>query len=293
MTWLRPKVSLAIEITNACNLQCSFCYMIRERRMKSEFISLDKFENILRIYRPFYLQITGGEATMHPNFIEILRTASRYVLKTKVSSNGILIENYINDFLTFSNPPDIGISLDAPNVLHDVIRNRKGLFRNILQTLKLLKAKNIPHTLAMTVFGKKDLPNLPEGNLHLVEDMILFCEKFHLFVNFQPYSPAKNETRIALGKKLLESKSKYIMNTIPYRKMLINGNWITCRYNWTNIAINSAGNRLPTMFQNCFLCSDCAQCYYSCVWEPSLITSRQLLQTAASIIRQGLYFKFL
>lgn len=288
LTWVRPKLSLIFEVTNACNLRCPFCYVIREDRMKKEFISLDRYEHILRVYRPLYLQITGGEATVHPNFIELIKIASKYTIRTQVSSNGLLIEKYIDDLLTLPHKPAFGISLDAPNELHDTIRNRKGLFRRIIRTIRLLKKNKIPHALAMTVFGKNDIPNLPEGNLHLVDEMLSFCEKLQLNINIQPFSPAQKETRIALGKLLFKSKSRFIVNSIPYRRLLIDGNWNMCRYSWTNISINSKGLQLPTQQNNCYFCSDCSKCYYSCVWEPSLITSSKFLPTVTSFIKQGL-----
>ncbi|MHA1649573.1 MAG: radical SAM protein [Candidatus Helarchaeota archaeon] len=293
LTRIRPKLSLIFEVTNACNLRCPFCYVIREDRMKKEHIPLEKYEYVLKIYRPLYLQMTGGEATIHPDFIELLKIASKYVMKIQVSSNGLIIHKYIDQLLELPEIPAIGISLDAPNETHDIIRNRKGLFKRLLKNIKLLKENKIPHALAMTVFGKNDIPNLPEGNLHLVEDMISFAEEFKLFINIQPFSPAQKETRVALGKILLKSKSRYIINSIPYRKLLINGNWYHCRYNWTNISINSRGNQLPTFPNNCYFCDDCSKCYYSCVWEPSLITSRHFLPTVRSFLKQGMSLNIL
>ena len=294
LTRLRPKLSLIFEVTNACNLRCPFCYVIREERLKQQHIPLDKYEHILKIYRPLYLQITGGEATVHPDFLELLRIAAKYTLEMQISSNGVLIEKHLDDLLKLKKTPAVGLSLDAPSDLHDQIRNRKGLFKRILRAIKLLKVNKVSHALAMTVFGKDDIPNLPKGNLHLVEDMISFCEKLQLYVNIQPFSPAKKETRITLGKKLLKSKSKYIINSIPYRKLLINGNWFyigkstDCRYNWTNVSISSKGLQLPTTPNNCYFCDDCTKCYYSCVWEPSLITSRHFFPTVRSFLKQGL-----
>ncbi|NVM52554.1 MAG: radical SAM protein [Candidatus Helarchaeota archaeon] len=299
MSHIRPKLSLIFEVTNACNLQCPFCYVIREDRMKKQFISLERYEHVLKVYRPLYLQITGGEATVHPKFIDLLKIASKYVLEMQISSNGVLLEKYINDLLELPKIPAIGISLDAPSELHDSIRNRKGLFRRILKHIKLLKQHKIPHALAMTIFGKNDISNLPEGNLHLVDEMISFCERLHLFVNIQPFSPAKRETRVALGKKLLKSKSRYLINSKPYRKLLISGNWFAtgktsqCKYTWTNVSINSRGFQLPTQPNNCYFCDSCEECYYSCVWEPSLITSRHFLPTVRSFLKQGLSLNIL
>jgi len=288
LSWLRPKYGVLFEVTNACNLHCPFCFVIQKNRMKNEFIPLERFEQILRTYRPLILQITGGEVSIHPHFIDLIKIASKYAIRTQISSNGLMLEQYIDDLIELPRKFAFGISLDAPNEVHDIIRNRKGLFKRVLETIKLFKKNRIPHSLHVVIFGKKDIPNLPEGNLHLVEKMLSFCQRYQLNANFQPYSPTQKEARATLGKILLESKSPYIINSIPYRKLLINGNWKTCRYNWTSISIDARGYRLPTMPGNCFFCSDCAKCYYSCVWEASLMTSTQFFQAVTGIVKPAL-----
>ncbi|MHC1592041.1 MAG: radical SAM protein [Candidatus Helarchaeales archaeon] len=286
---LRPKWSVIFEVTNDCNLRCPFCYVIREKRLKRTHVSLEDFEKVLKIYKPLYLQMTGGEATIHPEFIKLIKISFKYVLVSmQISTNGLLVHKYVKELASMKRKPIIGISLDAPNELHDTIRNRKGLFNRIMKTVYLLKENQIPHAFATTIFGKGDIPNLPEGNLHLVDDIIALSEKLQVSINLQPFSPAKKETRIVLGKKLLKSRSKYIVNSIPYRKMLIDGNWTKCRYRWTHVSINSRGKELPVMKDNCYFCDDCSKCYYSCVWEPTLLTSSKFLPAAGSLLKQGL-----
>ncbi|NHI92025.1 MAG: radical SAM protein [Candidatus Lokiarchaeota archaeon] len=291
--WMRPKWSVIFEVTDNCNLRCPFCYVIREMRLKRRNVDLETYERVLKIYRPLYLQMTGGEATIHPNFIDLIKISQKYaLLQTQVSTNGLVLHKYIDVISKLKKKPTIGISLDAPNELHDDIRNHKGLFKRIVKTIFLLKEKKIPHAIACTVFGRADIPILPEGTLDIVEDTIKFCEKLNIAVNFQPFNPCKRETRVELGKKLLRTKSKNVINSNPYRNMLVHGNWhqfkSMCRYNWTNVSINSKGKRLPTFQKNCYFCEDCSKCYYSCVWEPSLLTSHKFLSTAKSLLDQAL-----
>lgn len=291
--WMRPKWSVIFEVTDNCNLRCPFCYVIREERLKQQHVDLEIFKRVLKIYRPLYLQMTGGEATTHPNFIELLKISEKYALfQTQVSTNGLIVHKFIDEISKLKRKPAIGISLDAPNEFHDEIRQRKGLFKRIMKTIFLLKQNNIPHAFACTIFGKEDIPSLPEGTLHLIDDMIKLAEELNVTVNFQPFNPCKPETRIALGKKLLRTKSKYVINSKPYRKMLVQGTWhqfkSMCRYNWTNVSINSKGKQLPTFKDDCYFCNDCSKCYYSCVWEPSLLTSRKFLSTAKSLLDQAL-----
>jgi len=267
--------------------------VIREERLKQQHVDLTTYEKVLKIYRPLYLQITGGEATTHPKFMDLLKIAQKYALvQTQLTTNGLIIHKFIDEITKMKKKPAIGISLDAPSELHDDIRKRKGLFKRIMKTIYLLKQNNIPHAFSCTVFGKGNLPELPNGTIHLVEDMIDFCEKINVTINFQPFNPCERETRIALGKKLLNTKSKYVINSKPYRKMLVIGNEhhfkSMCRYNWTNVSINSKGNQLPTFQNKCYFCDDCSKCYYSCVWEPSLLTSHKFLSTAKSLLDQAL-----
>ena len=237
--------------------------------------------------------MTGGEATTHPNFIELLKISQKYALfQTQVSTNGLIVHKFIDAISKLKRKPAIGISLDAPNELHDEIRKRKGLFKRIMKTILFLKQNKIPHAFACTIFGKDDIPSLPEGTLNLIDGMIKLAEELNVTINFQPFNPCKPETRISLGKKLLKTKSKYVINSKPYRKMLVQGTWnqfkSMCRYNWTNVSMNSKGKQLPTFKDECYFCNDCSKCYYSCVWEPSLLTSRKFLSTAKSLLDQAL-----
>lgn len=291
LSWVRPKLSIMFEVTNACNLRCPFCYVLREHRMKNQFIPLDRFEKILNSYRPLLLHLTGGEVTLHPQFIELIKIASKYTLRTQIASNGLNIEKFIDSLIKLPKKPAFGIALDAPNELHDIIRGKKGLFRTILRTFLNLRKARIQHSLHVTVFGKNDLPFLPEGNLHLIDEMLSFCERFQLNANFQPFVPTQRETRIALGKKLLKSKSRYIINSIPYRKLLINGLSDTCRYNWTLISISARGYHLPTKIGNCYLCSDCSKCFFNCAWEPSLLTSIHFPRIILGLVKTALSVK--
>lgn len=288
VSWVRPKLSIMFEVTNACNLACSFCYILREHRMRNQFIPLDRFEQILKSYRPLYLQLTGGEVILHPHFIELIKIASKYTKRTQISTNGLILEKFIESLIKLPKKPSFGIALDAPNELHDIIRNKKGLFRTILKTFVSLRKAGIQHSLHVTVFGKNDLPDFPDGNLYLVDEMLSFCEKLQLTANFQPYAPTQKETRVTLGKILLKSKSRFIINSIPYRKSLINRNWKTCKYDWTVPCISARGYHLPTKIGNCYLCPDCAKCYFNSAWEPSFLTSRQFPRTILGLMKPAL-----
>jgi len=97
-----------LEITNNCNLNCSFC--IKNNRIK-KFISIDDYKLILNKLKPYtkYLYFhVSGEPLLHPNINELINIASKnfYV---NITTNGYLIKR-IKDNL---NIRQINISLHS------------------------------------------------------------------------------------------------------------------------------------------------------------------------------------
>ncbi len=281
-------LSVICEVTDFCNLKCSFCY--ESVRRKKRHISPKVFKLVLRKFRPLYLQITGGEATLHPEFEKIIEIGVNNSIKTQISTNGTRLNNILPVIqkFPFRKRPIIGISLDGIGEIHDIIRGRRGLFKKIMEAIIEYKKLNIPFGFATTVFDKNMLPELPEGNLDQVPKLINLAEKFQVPINIQPCAPTSKELRTKLGQLLMKSSSRYLVNTLPYRKILIKGHYGKCRYTWTNISIGTTGEILPTKPDNCYFCNDCLKCYYSCVWEPSLITSRYFFPSIISFLKQAL-----
>ncbi len=101
-----------VEITNVCNLNCSFCSEVTRKR---EFISIDKFEYILGQIKPFgshiYLHIKG-EPMLHPQLSNILRLCAENSIKVDITTNGTLLKQ--NKEILINNPVrQINISLHS------------------------------------------------------------------------------------------------------------------------------------------------------------------------------------
>lgn len=80
-----------IEITNVCNLKCSFC---PPTTRKAEFMSVSNFECILKKVKPhtnyLYLHIKG-EPLLHSNLDQILKLCSEKGFKVCITTNGTLL----------------------------------------------------------------------------------------------------------------------------------------------------------------------------------------------------------
>lgn len=99
-----------VEVTNICNLQCSFCQP--DKRQK-EFITLDNFEiviNKIKDYTDYIYLHVKGEPLLHPHINEIIEIANKYNLKVNLTTNGTLLDN-----LTNKNIRQINYSMQSSN----------------------------------------------------------------------------------------------------------------------------------------------------------------------------------
>jgi radical SAM protein with 4Fe4S-binding SPASM domain len=64
-----------LELTDCCNLKCDYCYRDAKFNLKSKFCDFDKFKERLLQFKKKGLReicVTGGEPTLHENFVEFM-----------------------------------------------------------------------------------------------------------------------------------------------------------------------------------------------------------------------------
>ena len=102
-----------LEITNICNLDCSFCHKtIRDARM----MSVEEFTYAARQIRPFaeYLYFhLMGEPLLHPQLSDFLRIAADMGFRVILTTNGTLLSERERDILSDTPPYKISISLHS------------------------------------------------------------------------------------------------------------------------------------------------------------------------------------
>lgn len=145
-------------ITNKCNLACTMC--IRGENQNKEMI----FEEFKEIFdkentSDIEIVITGGEPTLHPDFINFIKYSLKKFKKVLIATNGV-VNRYIDSIKDMENII-FQISLDGNRESHDRIRGRKS-FDKIIETIKKMEATNLKYCIA-SVVGKhnyKDIYNL-------------------------------------------------------------------------------------------------------------------------------------
>jgi len=103
-----------IEITNYCNLNCSFCS--KDSRKKQE-MSISNFKNIIKEIKPYtnsiYLHVKG-EPLLHSKIDEILTICDENNLNVRITTNGTLLKNK-KEILSKHKIKQINISLHSEN----------------------------------------------------------------------------------------------------------------------------------------------------------------------------------
>jgi len=94
MVELKKFKKIYIEITNNCNLSCSFCH--RSRR-PADFMSPAAFDKILALIRGYTDHLSLhvlGEPLLHPHLGLFLDSCHHHGLKVNLSTNGTLISQH-------------------------------------------------------------------------------------------------------------------------------------------------------------------------------------------------------
>lgn len=171
--------------TNACNLRCRHCYQDASRQMPGELTLREKMDLIGQLDRAGVplIALSGGEPTIHPDFLNIVREGSRRGIYMAVATNGIrfsdsmFAERALRAGLRY-----VEVSLDSVNPeVHDEIRGVKGAWDETMKGIINLVKMNASVGIAMTV---------TRLNYREIEEMVRLGEELGVkrvvFFNFIP-----------------------------------------------------------------------------------------------------------
>lgn len=139
--------SLFVELTYACNLKCVHCY--NPKNISSVQIDFNKMKQIIDdAYELgcFNITFSGGEATLHKNFIEIVEYARSKRMSVEIFTNGqTLYDNpELFERIIKSYPYRIGLSMYSLNEnTHEKVTSVKGSHTKTLNVIKKLRANNV------------------------------------------------------------------------------------------------------------------------------------------------------
>jgi uncharacterized radical SAM superfamily Fe-S cluster-containing enzyme len=181
-----------LEVTDHCNLACPICYADSSPR-RERHRSLDDITRMLDAVvanegEPDVVQLSGGEPTMHPEFLTILKMAKERPIKhLMVNTNGVRLarEPALVEALE-ANKKGLEIYLQFDGLEERTLRELRGvdLRETRHKALEALNKANISTTLVVTL--KKGL------NDHTIGETLRFASQQRCVrgVTFQPIQDA-------------------------------------------------------------------------------------------------------
>ncbi len=139
---------LWLELTRRCNLRCVHCYAEASRDIKDESLSTNDYKRIIK--EAFCLgfksiQFTGGEATLHPDLMELLGYAKGCGYEfIELYTNAVSLPHGLVDFAA-QNGINVATSFYSHRrETHERITQRKGSFEKTVGNIKNIAKLKIP-----------------------------------------------------------------------------------------------------------------------------------------------------
>lgn len=144
----------SIELTGRCNLFCFHCYAIGERS-KTGLETAEVMEILDKVREAgcLFIQLTGGECTMHPGFAEIYTHCRKSGIIPTVSTNATLITDKLLKMFAKYPPRLIKISLyGAGAETHEAVTRVKGSYARTIKGAAALRERGLRVMFASTLF---------------------------------------------------------------------------------------------------------------------------------------------
>ncbi|MEY4582821.1 MAG: hypothetical protein RL701_7524 [Pseudomonadota bacterium] len=143
-----------IEISDRCNEVCVHCYQVQG--LKGE-ISTDHWRQALDELAELgvlVLTISGGEATLRSDFLEIVEHARQRNFVVRLYTNGLRITPELAAALARLSVFEVEISVysTGPDV-HDFVTGVPGSFERTLQSIRYLREAGVPVTIKTVIMS--------------------------------------------------------------------------------------------------------------------------------------------
>ena len=173
-----------------CNLRCHFCYYLDRiedgRHPEHAFMSLDKAKAICRTLVDTYgnnsVDIQGGEPTLWPEIVELVRFCAEIGLSPTVITNAQVLDRpeRVAPFRD-AGLRDFIVSVQGIGPVYDYVVGRRGAHERQMRALRHLQEAAIPFRFN-TVLTRAVLPQLPQ-----IAELGVRTGAF--VVNFLAYNP--------------------------------------------------------------------------------------------------------
>lgn len=154
-----------IILTSDCNQRCLHCYGDFGERKLNKQLTAEEWKKIFKDLSDsgvFYLNISGGEPTVHKEFIEIINYLNEINFHFILTTNGLLNKEAKNAILKCKDVLiGVKISIDGSNaeshcfLRRDLNGNKNNkLFYKTIETIEWMNKNDIPFTIATCIHNE-------------------------------------------------------------------------------------------------------------------------------------------
>lgn len=181
---------IQLEITKRCNFNCKHCYLQNER-FEKDYLSTEDIKNIIcqaSSMGVFEFDITGGEPLVRSDIKDVLQFIYFKGMRTRLYTNGFLIDDDMIRFFKSINLYCVRISIDGNNErVHNSIRGVDS-YKVIIDNIAKLQQAGI--IVEITTIVMKD-------NYNQVESIIKYLKgKYGIRHFVDCYIPVKNDKQV-------------------------------------------------------------------------------------------------
>ena len=186
--------AIQIELTEQCNFNCGICYM---DKINGHMLTINHLKTIAYVCLEngcSKVDLTGGEPTMHPQFVEIYEMFRNLGYLVNIYSNGSNITKEIKDIFEKKLPHCIEITvygMSEDTYVKEV--NKRNMYKRVVNNIESLI------DMGANLFLKY---NLTQDNAHEARQFQkIFSERVHITYNAQ-IIPKLNGTQNPIKKRL-------------------------------------------------------------------------------------------
>lgn len=174
--------SLMLELTNYCNLKCSFCANSKIER-KRGYMNKNLIERIIKSHQnlQYVYLYDWGEPLLHPEIISIIKMIREAGKRTFLTTNGTLLNSTLSKQLIAAGLSTIAFSIDGLNETYTMLRgfDYKSLEEKIIDFLEIKNRINSQLRVEINFV-------ISEKTETQVREFRKIWEKRVDYINFQP-----------------------------------------------------------------------------------------------------------
>ena len=197
-----PLKSVALEVTNRCDLRCLHCYARAGESPAAKDLSFKQIKTFADSLRQtfgsdLHVCLTGGEPLLRGDLIEIMDYLKLQGFKVSLATSGVQMTKEMASALA-ARLSGISISLDGLEPAHNFLRGAP-VFTNAVDAIQMLKAAQVPYLAVKTSVFRQNQKDL--GSLHsLIREW--GADLWHVF-------PVEPRGRASQNQSLLLSHKEY------------------------------------------------------------------------------------